>query len=435
MIDHHTQRCSGQLVPGLRSAVVTVMVVLSAIASLSCSSDDSADAVPVDHQPVSTEIRITPADDLQRMVDSAAEAGAATVILASGTYRPKQPGQALLVMTRRHDGLTLRADVPGSVVLTAANEALTEPAASGFPAVVNHVLLTGPGVSSKTVFEGLTFTGANGYVSETPEALLNTYPEFQTDLPTGMFFQLDGGGLKVFGDSSPRFINCRFVGNRTRLCGGGVSIEQSFRSEEPVRFTGCVFRDNHCPATGAGVDVLAGGLAEFENCLFVGNIGNTGMAMIAQTIGLSYNAEHGCGALTVFPQSRVRVRNCTFTGNWNGVDDHGSGSRYENSIFWMNDAWDESRPGGPYELDVVAPANVAGCLVNGNIPDLRNSISAEHNHLEAPAPEFNEFFEPRHPAYQQAGYRRSISRSRDHTDYDAGHGSDHRPEDRSHEQE
>ena len=40
--------------------------------------------------------------------------------------------------------------------------------------------------------------------------------------------------------------------------------------------------------------------------------------------------------MTVFEGSRATVSRSTFTGNWNGVDDGGTGSTYVDSIFWKN---------------------------------------------------------------------------------------------------
>jgi len=370
--------------------------------AMSCSPDDSA---PGESLIVSKTIYVSPNDDLQQELDRAADSGVQTVVLRKGTYRPGRAGQTLIVLTKRHDGLIIRAEATDGVVLTASNPELAQPEDASYPAIVNHVILTGNGVSHRTIIDGVTITGANGYADQSAAILHSRYPEFQGNLKPGMFFILDGGAVKVFANSAPQFQNCTIVGNRTQLCGGGVSIEQSYQSAEPVRFKNCVFRENHCPATGAAVDVLAGGLAEFENCLFVGNIANTGMDEIAKQTGLTYNEKHGCGALTVFPDSRVHVRNCTFTANWNGVDDHGSGSVYENSIFWMNDAWDESRPGKPYELDVFESAVVSGCFIHGQIADLRGTVSPQQNTLGEFDPRFDEQFQPTTSACQTAGYR------------------------------
>jgi hypothetical protein len=110
--------------------------------------------------------------------------------------------------------------------------------------------------------------------------------------------------------------------------------------------------------------------------------------------------------LTVFPGSKVQVRRCTFTGNWNGADDQGTGNTYADSIFWNNTAGDGSRPGGPYELDILDSANVRNCWLHGETDDLRGVIDPEINVLRAPDPQFDEYFEPRNAEYEGVGYRR-----------------------------
>ena len=137
----------------------------------------------------------------------------------------------------------------------------------------------------------------------------------------------------------------------------------------------------------------------------MGNIGNTGMSEVFKKYGLSHNWVHGSGALTVFPDSSAQVRNCTFTNNWNGVDDHGSGSSYENCIFWQNSASDGSRPGAPYELDIVDARAVRGCFLNGARIDLRGTIASQANHFDAPDPQFDKEYRPRVAAYSGVGDR------------------------------
>ena len=117
--------------------------------------------------------------------------------------------------------------------------------------------------------------------------------------------------------------------------------------------------------------ILHGSRATLENCLFAGNLANLGVDYVGMLSGGEYHPEHGSGALTVFARSRVSVTRCTFTDNWNGVDDDGSGSTYVDSIFWKN-----TRPGGisagpRYELDIVDAAGVRGSFIHGDVNDLR----------------------------------------------------------------
>ena len=132
----------------------------------------------------------------------------------------------------------------------------------------------------------------------------------------------------------------------------------------------CIFRNNRCQITGSAVDVLPGSSANISNCLFVGNISNTGENYIGGSEN-PYNEEHGCGALTVFPNSRVTVDRCTFTGNWNGADDKGAGNAYTNCIFWKNTLAGGISPGHRYELDILDGSGVRHCLLGGSTSDLQ----------------------------------------------------------------
>ena len=348
---------------------------------------------------------VRPGDNIQAALDAAAkDAQHKTVHVHTGTYRPDAPAQALVRFNRQHDGITLEAD--GAVTLTAANESVASRTDQAFPALVNHVLFFGDGISPRTIVRGFTITGANGFAGND-----RTLPPIEPDsthrqLQKGMFFYLDGGGVKIFGRSYPTLENLEIRDNWTLLCGGGVSIEHRGFADQSVVLRDCVFRNNHCPATGSAIDVLEGSSATIENCLFVGNIGNTGMDQIRLEYGLEYNSQHGCGALTVFPKSRVVVRRCTFTGNWNGVDDHGRGSVYSDSIFWNNDvAGKPPRPQGPYEIDIEDGSQVRGCWFGKSPPELRQSVDISLNQFDAPDPKFDAAFEPRAAEYHSVGYR------------------------------
>jgi hypothetical protein len=349
---------------------------------------------------------VHPGEEIQAVLDAAAlSSPGATVRIHAGTYRPARFAQAFVRFNRQHDGITLEA--VGEVVLTAANEEIADPQDAGFPAVVNHIVFFGDGISSRTVLRGMTITGANGFVGD-DDVLPSIEPD--SDLPQlkkSLFYYADGGAIKIFGRSYPTIDSVVIEDNMTGLCGAGVSVEHRGFSGKATVFRHCVFRNNHCPGTGSAIDVLGGSAAEIENCLFVGNIANTGMDRIAIEYGLRYNHQHGCGALTVFPDSRVTVRRCTFTENWNGADDKGVGNSYVDSIFWQNVAGDGSRPGGPYELDIADASNVRGCYFGGNVADLQQTIDPKNNQLDAPDPQFDVLFEPRAKAYRNVGYRSS----------------------------
>lgn len=358
---------------------------------------------------------VSPGENVQAALNqAAADPELTTVRLAPGTYRPAKSGQALIRFLAAHNGLTLEGE--GDVTLTAAAPDLSDETNPAHPAVVNHVVYFGDGISPATTLRGVKITGANGFQSDPQLDLLEPRSAFQQELEPGMFFFLDGGAIKIFGRSSPTIDNVICHDNRTQLCGAAISVEQRGLTQEPVRIQNCVFRNNLCPATGVAIDLLEGSLARIDNCLFVGNIGNTGMDRIAEETGLRYKPEHGTGALTVFPGSGTRVTRSTFTGNWNGVDDAGIGSEYRDCIFWQNTAGDGTRPGKPFELDVASNVAVIGCFINGETNDLRGTVDPEQNTLAAPDPELDDQFRPQSESYRAVGYRPLESSTRNTPD-------------------
>jgi hypothetical protein len=109
--------------------------------------------------------------------------------------------------------------------------------------------------------------------------------------------------------------------------------------------------------------------------------------------------------MTVLPGAQAIVRRCTFTGNWNGVDDAGTGSSYADSIFWQNTAKGGISAGGRYEIDIEDGAGVKGCFIHGDTDDLRGTLTHGANTLAAPDPQFDAQFVPRAPQYAAVGYR------------------------------
>lgn len=384
------------------------ILCLVAFLNVGCQSGDSS---PEQTQAVANSLTVEPqsvdvfqGQDIQAALDRAAQAGPGSVVrVHEGTYGPQRAGQAFLQFNAQHDGLTLEA--VGEVTLTAANGNIADQNAESYPAIVNHIVYFGDGITPSTSIRGFIITGANSFITQSEGATPLEPAARDPRLKPALFFYADGGAIKVFGRSCPTIDNNRIVDNSTRLCGGGISVEHRGVQQGHVIIRNCVFINNRCPGTGAAIDVLERSGAIIENCLFVGNIANTGMNRIADEFGLRYNGEHGCGALTVFPGSSVEVRRCTFTANWNAVDDRGAGNLYENSIFWHNTAGDGSRPGAPYEIDILDATRVSGCLLGGNTLDLRGTLNASHNTLDAPDPDFDEDFLPRSAAYANVGYR------------------------------
>ena len=389
-------RAAGFLRAAVKDRGLAVLHILLAISG-GCGRGDP---IPRDD----TSYLVYPGGEIQPALEAAAaDPDRRIVRVQAGTYRPQRPGQAMIWFNARHDGITLEA--AGDVVLTAANPDLADPEADSFPAVVNHVVYFGDGISADTILRGFEITGANHFVTHLEEPV-DIQPDSEDAIwKKGMFFYTDGGGIKVFGRSYPTIDRVEVRDNYTSPCGGGVSIEHRGFNDREVVFTNSIFRDNRCQVTGSAVDVLTGSAAVFENCLFVGNVSNTGVDYIGRRDGYEYNVEHGSGALTVFPDSRVEVRNCTFTGNWNGADDKGEGSVYTRSIFWRNNLSGGISPKGRYELDILDGAGVSGCFIKGDIEDLRGTLDPEANEMSAPDPDFDAGFRPRNPAYAGTGYR------------------------------
>jgi len=363
---------------------------------LGCRDNDS---VVTNGPPVarSGPVYVTPDQDLQAALDAAASATVdRRLILKPGVYQTAKTQFCLLAVTSKHDGLTVEG--LDGVVLSARSP--DNPNA----ATVSHVIYCGDGITQSTVFRNLTITGANGMATNGGVPVEN-YGDRAAFLKQGLFFFMDGGAVKIFGQSSPVFERVDFVDNLTQLCGGAVSIEQQGFQTSPPMFRDCRFLRNRCPATGAAVDVLQGSSVSLENCLFVDNIGNYGMTEVQEKYQLSYNGEHGSGALTVFPGSKAMVNRCTFVGNWNAVDDRSESSRYVETIFAANDASDGSRPGHPYELDIINAGGVEGCIFYSEHPDLQRTVSSDTNILTADDPQFGENYVPANPLYGDVGFR------------------------------
>jgi hypothetical protein len=343
---------------------------------------------------------VSPKGRIQDALEAAAQDPShQTVYVHAGTYRPAAKGQALIWFNARHDGVTLEA--VGDVILTAANPEVADADAPSHPAVVNHVVYFGDGVTRKTVLRGFKITGAKNFTTGSGEKS----PIEADEIRKTPFFYADGGGIKVYARSYPTIEQVEIFGNYTSPCGAGVSVEHLGQAQESVLFRNCIFRNNRTQITGSAFDLLHGSSAAIENCLFVGNIANLGVDYVGMLGGAEYHAEHGSGALTVFEGSRAAVNRCTFTGNWNGVDDNGAGSTYVDSIFWKNTLAGGISPGPRYEVDITDGGGVRGSFIHGDTNDLRGTIDKQANTFDPPDPQFDAQFAPRAPQYASAGYR------------------------------
>lgn len=362
-------------------------------------TDPAASQTDTTEERISGPVHVSPGQDLQAALDLAASAtDDRRLILTPGRYTAPRPQFCLLALTARHNGVVVEGT--GETILS--GKASDDQEAT----IVSHVVYCGHGLTSETQIQNLTISGGGEYVTKVGVPREH-YGVLAGRLQQGLFFHLDGGAVKVFGKSCPTFERIRFEDNETKLCGGAVSIEQQGLRQHPVTIRNCVFKNNRCPATGSAVDVLQGSSVEIHNCLFIENIGNYGMDQVRNEFGLSYNEQHGSGALTVFPESTAVVTDCTFTKNWNAVDDRGVESSYRNCIFAANDRSDGSRQGHPYEVDIANPADVKDCVFSSPHPDLKDSVSRTHNtFLDSPI-DFSSIYIPTEPELSGFGYRPS----------------------------
>src|SRR6266700_2455191 len=164
--------------------------------------------------------RVQPGGSIQAALEAAAKDPANKIVYVhAGTYRPAAHAQALIWFNARHDGITLEA--VGEVILTAANPEIADRSAPSYPAVVNHVVYFGDGISRKTVLRGFKITGANNFTTGSGEKS----PIESDDIRKTAFFYTDGGGIKIYARSYPTIEDVEVYGNYSSPCGGGVSVE------------------------------------------------------------------------------------------------------------------------------------------------------------------------------------------------------------------
>jgi hypothetical protein len=343
---------------------------------------------------------VYPGDRIQEALDRAATNKAIkTVIVHAGEYRPDTKRQALIWFNKRHDGIRLQAE--GKAVLNAGNPRLAKPSDIGYPAVVNHVVYFGDGISTNTVIRGFQITGANGF--QTRERTRQMEPD--VTIPKNWFFYSDGGAIKIFGRSYPQIKNIEVVENFATPCAGGISVQHMDYTQESVLIENCTFLRNRAQATGCAIDLLVGSAARIVNCLFVGNVSNTGDDPVAQKSGEKPFVNSG--VITIFQRSFAEVRNCTFTVNRNGIDDLGGSSVYLNNIFHDNKLEGPANKGQTrYDLHLQEGAKeVSGNFFTSALLDPQKQISPDKNVLKAKSPDLDKRYIPQNAEFITAGYR------------------------------
>lgn len=338
-----------------------------------------------------------PRDHLQRVLDAAAANPTNKVVqVHPGTYRPEKHRRALIHLNRRHDGIQLRG--LGRPTLTAANGDVAMQSAPSFPAVVNHVIYLGDGLSTNTVIEGFRLTGANHFVL--PPGRDEVEPD-QTH-PKGRFYFGDGGAIKIYHRSYPVLRDLEIVDNYASPCAGGVSIQHEGANRQAVLIENCIFRNNRAEVTGAALDLLWGSSARVVNCLFTGNISNTGP-------GEGENPFNNNGAVTVFPRSRIVVERSTFAGNRNGVDDQSGLGTYAGCIFTGNTLAGGEAGLSRFELDLQKGGTVTRCVLNGHVLDPEKAVQTTDNFLNPDGFRLDDGFVPVAAEFQAFGYRPVLS--------------------------
>ena len=94
------------------------------------------------------------------------------------------------------------------MTLTAANPEVADSELPSYPAVVNHVVYFGDGVSRKTVLRGFKIDGARAFTTGSGEKS----PIESDDIRKTPFFYADGGGLKVYARSYPTIEHVEITG-------------------------------------------------------------------------------------------------------------------------------------------------------------------------------------------------------------------------------
>ncbi|MBN9692759.1 MAG: hypothetical protein J0M24_21125 [Verrucomicrobia bacterium] len=340
--------------------------------------------------------QVYPGDHLQDVINRAARNPKfKTVRIHPGVYRPRAAGQALIYLNRTHDGVRIMG--VGRPTLTAANEEIADRTAASFPAVVNHVIYLGDGLGTNTLVENLRLTGANHFVTNSLQDLM----EPDRTIPKGRFYFGDGGAIKVYRRSAPVLRDLEIVDNYASPCAGGISIQQEGATNEAVLVENCVFRNNRAEVTGAALDLLWGSRARVVNCFFVGNISNTGP-------GEGENPFNNNGAITVFPRSRLEMERCTLVGNRNGVDDQSGQGSYFGTIFAANTR-DGGEPGLPrFELDLPLGGVVRECVISGGSRDPHHALTKGTNVLNPEGLRFTADFVPEGNQFQRHGYRPGV---------------------------
>ena len=196
-----------------------------------------------------------------------------TVFVHAGTYRPPARGQALIWFNARHDGITLEAvgDVDPH---RRQPRDRRSPARPAIPAVVNHVVYFGDGVSRKTVLRGFKITGAEQLHHRLRREVadrIRRHPQDAVLLHRRRRHQ--GLRARPIRRSSTSRSSATTPARAAAACRSSTSGSRRSRCSSATASSATTARRR--PASA--FDLLHGSRATLENCLFVGNVANLGV--------------------------------------------------------------------------------------------------------------------------------------------------------------
>lgn len=135
-----------------------------------------------------------------------------------------------------------------------------------------YTVLTGSGISSSIVVEGLIVSSGNASLSTVPNGSLATS-------------WTNGGGIYLSNSNGVSLENLIITNNSASLAGGGIYI-----SGGSTTIVGCTFRNNAAGSSGGGIHLVSGTLNLQSSNLsdnFADAVGGGGIAQIAGTLNVS----------------------------------------------------------------------------------------------------------------------------------------------------
>jgi hypothetical protein len=247
--------------------------------------------------------------------------------VAAGTYHPAPPGGDRNLAFHLTSGVAVFGGFSGTESQRSQRDRVLNPTllsgdlnGNDAPSFTNidensFCVVDGSGVSSSTILDGFTVTGANG-----------TYAGglfLDGGSPVVRFCNFVGnsasfGGAICMHESTPTIVRCYFGANRASTDGGALYVDLG----SSPHISACVFEHNEAGYAGGAARILTSSPL-FVSCTFRGNKAQYGGAiqhyessgpMIANSL-LSGNFASGAGGAVHNTNSSPFVVNCTVAGN------------------------------------------------------------------------------------------------------------------------